>query len=457
MSSFEWTRGPASSAQQGGAIGGAGFGLRQTDDGRVIVEHVAPGGAADKAGIRSGDWLVAVDGRAVAQLNGSQLVDSLRGPVGSQVVVVYVRGGSHPVQVTLTRTALGPAPSGEPPPPSAARAAPGALKLHVWTLRDPAANNCLAFSCLLPEGWQAQGHIQWMHEFSVLANLVLHASDPSSGAMIEWLPTQHFSYTDQMPGLLRPGQNWMGAIVAAPVTDPAWFVDGFWAPQALPHLRNRRPSAREDFPILAAQAVANDPGWQAQAVRLRYAFDHQGQPWEEDVHFTLAYAPITGGVAMWNVQSAYTCRAPRGQLDHHSATLKALVANAQFTPEWLAVYTVVRKLFRQGMAQQMADTAAFGRSLQQYNDHIRQLGQQLHEERMRSFDRIAESQREYLGGVETYTDPYAHQGVYLPTGYSECWVNEKGECLLSTQAGFNPNIGDTSHWLKMERRDPMRR
>ena len=75
---------------------------------------------------------------------------------------------------------------------------------------------------------------------------------------------------------------------------------------------------------------------------------------------------------------------------------------------------------------------------------------------MKSFDRIAESQREYLGGVETYTDPFQRQGFYLPAGYKEYWANPKGEVILSEQTGYNPNVGDVNDWRKMERRDPMR-
>ena len=174
------------------------------------------------------------------------------------------------------------------------------------------------------------------------------------------------------------------------------------------------------------------------------------------MYFTLAYAPVNNGVAMWNVQRAYTCVAPKGGLDANVALIKAVVANASFTPEWLATYSVVQQLRRQGLQQQMADTAAFGRKLQDYTAHIRQLGQQMHEERMKSFDRIAESQREYLGGVETYTDPFQRQGFYLPAGYKEYWANPKGEVILSEQTGYNPNVGDVNDWRKMERRDPMR-
>lgn len=460
---------PASTkAQQEVTIGGAGIGLKPTEDGRIIIERVAPDGPAAKAGIEPGDWLVGVDRRAVAELNGSQLVDAVRGPIGSKVVLVYVRGNAAPVSATVIRAGLGAAPaepSAQPPlqsanplqkPTAVAAPAKGAMKFTQQTIKDPAANNLSAVTFLLPQGWQSQGQIVWLHEFSVLANLRLRLWDTNTSTTIEWLPTQHFSYTDQLPGLLKPGANWMGAILAAPVTDPIQFVESFWTPQVLPHLRNLRPTVREDFPGIARQAVANDPGWQARAVRLRYAFEQQGKPWERDVYFTLAYAPVNAGVAMWNVQRAHTCFAPKGRLDASAILIKAVIANVNFTSEWLATYSVVKQLQRQGLQQQMADTAAFGRKLQDYTAHIRQLGQQMHEERMKSFDRIAESQREYLGGVETYTDPYQRQGVYMPAGYKEYWVNQKGEVVLSEQTGYNPNVGDTSDWRKMERRDPMR-
>lgn len=459
-------------AQQSGDAGGAGIGLKPTTDGRIMIERVAPNGPAAKAGILPGDWLVGVDRRPVAELDGSQLVEAIRGPVGSKVVLVYVRGNAAPVSATVTRGALGATPTEpaaqravQPPvppagsvqkPPAIAAAAKGTMRFTQQTIKDPAANDVSAVTFLLPQGWQFDGQIVWLHQFSVLANLRLRLWDTNTSTTIEWLPTQHFSYTDQLPGLLQPGANWMGGVVAAPVTDPIQFVEYFWTPQALPHLRNRRPTARDDFPGIAHQAVANDAGWQAKAVRLRYTFEQQNQPWEQDVCFTLAYAPVKAGVAMWNVQRAYTCFAPKGGLDAHASLIKAVIANVNLTPEWLATASVVKQLQRQGFQQQMADTAAFGRKLQDYTAHIRQLGQQMHEERMKSFDRIAESQREYLGGVETYNDPYQRQAVFMPAGYKAYWVNQKGEVVLSEQTGYNPNAGDVNDWRKMERRDPMR-
>jgi hypothetical protein len=44
--------------------------------------------------------------------------------------------------------------------------------------------------------------------------------------------------------------------------------------------------------------------------------------------------------------------------------------------------------------------------------------------------------------------------VQLPSGYREAWVNGRGEYILSNDAGFNPNVGDTTEWRHMDRRDP---
>lgn len=457
-----------SAAAQDAAIGGAGVGIKQADDGRVIIERVAPDGPAAKAGIQPGDVLVGVDKLRVADLNGSQLVDAIRGPIGSKVVLVYFRGdAAEPTYATVIRASLGPAAAVAPPVPDVPRqpdrpaAAPvapqGAMKFRAQTIKDPAAQNCDAVTFLVPDGWQAQGEIAWLHNFSVLANLRLRIADPASGTTLDWLPTMHFSWTDQLQGLMQPGMNWQGALTIPPIADPSQFVQTFYAPQALSHLRGLQPIAREDFPKLAQAAVAGSPGWQAQAVRLRYAFEVQGKPWEQDVCFTLAYAPAASGVAQWNVQNAMSATAPRGELDKRSAVIKATVANVQYTPQWLATLSVVKQLFRQGLQQQMADTAAFGQRLQEYNAHIQQLSQQIHDERMKSMDRIAESQREYLGGVETVVDPYQRLSLYIPAGYKEQWVNQRGEIILTDQVGYNPNIGDTNEWRHLERLDPMRR
>lgn len=100
------------------------------------------------------------------------------------------------------------------------------------------------------------------------------------------------------------------------------------------------------------------------AYRLRYEFKANGRSWEEDVSFALLYS---GSPALnsWFVNFAYTVRAPQGELDRNAGMISTIVASRTSTPEWEATLLLVRQLFTQGLHQQMADTAAFGRTLAQ--------------------------------------------------------------------------------------------
>jgi RNA polymerase sigma-70 factor (ECF subfamily) len=68
-------------------------------DFRVIEPRIAgvrPGSAAARAGLSTGDWFVAVDGRSVERLNGIGVVGLIeRRPVGSEVTVTVRRGAER--------------------------------------------------------------------------------------------------------------------------------------------------------------------------------------------------------------------------------------------------------------------------------------------------------------------------------------------------------------------------
>ena len=72
-------------------------------DGRALVDRVLAGSPADKAGIKSGDTIQMIDGKACADLGPIAIALWLGGPVGSQVQVT-INGR----QLTLTRAARPP-------------------------------------------------------------------------------------------------------------------------------------------------------------------------------------------------------------------------------------------------------------------------------------------------------------------------------------------------------------
>lgn len=83
------------SAVSGGAgleLAGIGAGLGQNADG-VFVATVFGGDPAERAGLHSGDRIVAIDGEDAAGMSVADAVQRLRGPVGTTVGLSVRRGG----------------------------------------------------------------------------------------------------------------------------------------------------------------------------------------------------------------------------------------------------------------------------------------------------------------------------------------------------------------------------
>ncbi|MEZ5666243.1 MAG: S41 family peptidase [Alphaproteobacteria bacterium] len=75
-------------------FGGVGITISATTDEGVDVLAVLPGTPAELAGVQVADRIVAVDGESVIGLNVRDVVNRLRGPIGSQVMLTLHRGGN---------------------------------------------------------------------------------------------------------------------------------------------------------------------------------------------------------------------------------------------------------------------------------------------------------------------------------------------------------------------------
>jgi hypothetical protein len=168
------------------------------------------------------------------------------------------------------------------------------------------------------------------------------------------------------------------------------------------------------------------------------------------VHLALLFAG-TPELTSWYVNFAYTTRAPKGQLDANAGLISTIVASRISSPQWEGMYRVVQQLFLQGI-QQLNDTAALGRALADHRAESQALQQQVIAERQASQDRIADLRGETLAGVQTYTDPVNGGFVQLPIGFDEYWVNDRGEYLSSSQAGFDPNTLNAGTWQRLQLR-----
>ncbi len=89
-------------------VGQSGLGLRVERRGNgLVIAEIVPGGPAALAGIRAGDRLLAVDGRALGAADPGLAATLLEGPEGSEVTLTLLRGGRRR-QVELLRELLVP-------------------------------------------------------------------------------------------------------------------------------------------------------------------------------------------------------------------------------------------------------------------------------------------------------------------------------------------------------------
>jgi C-terminal peptidase prc len=80
--------------------------------GSIVITQPFPAGPAARAGIRTGDVVVAIDGEPVAGRTLGDVVDQIAGPVGAQVLLGLQREGVGEFEVNITRRELDMAAAG---------------------------------------------------------------------------------------------------------------------------------------------------------------------------------------------------------------------------------------------------------------------------------------------------------------------------------------------------------
>ena len=85
-----------------GKFGGLGIEITM-EDGVVKVVSPIDDTPAAKAGMKSGDLIIGVDGESIRGLSINESVSKLRGPVGSKVIITVVRDKQDPYEIEIKR------------------------------------------------------------------------------------------------------------------------------------------------------------------------------------------------------------------------------------------------------------------------------------------------------------------------------------------------------------------
>jgi hypothetical protein len=88
------------------AYAGVGFRFTRQPDKQFVVDYAFGGSPAERAGIRSGDVLLAVDGRSLAGMTAEEAAGLIRGPFGTTVGLTLLRAAAETLSFQVERRSI---------------------------------------------------------------------------------------------------------------------------------------------------------------------------------------------------------------------------------------------------------------------------------------------------------------------------------------------------------------
>ncbi len=353
------------------------------------------------------------------------------------------------------------------------------LKRHV--IVDQSANNMPAMTVYVPEDWQFQGAVLWdLQSFIHPARITFQARGPKDGAEILYIPIMAFGFST--PSTYQEGQKNGGTVVRRPMKSEALLRE------ILPHLRKQaanlqvksveRPKDVEAYiqaeidkgrAQLQTQRLPSQeaPSLEFDLAVMTVTYTENGRPFEERLLSIITYLKSATAMRMLDARArpymqryestTWTClpivsvRAHAGTLQAHDFEFKVVGDNIVQNPTWTAsIDAVGQKLIMDNFNQAVISHQKIRESINSTHDYVMKRQREAQASRQASQDRILQRRVDDIRGVERYNTRES-SGVALPSGYNHVWEARDGTVILQNDSFFNPNLGSTKDWQKIER------
>jgi hypothetical protein len=348
-------------------------------------------------------------------------------------------------------------------------------RLVYFDCHDP-QTGLTAFQLLIPSGWQTQGGIQWVNNHLSPARAHLVFTSPNGPEAIEIFPGDNFGFTsDPMMQMSIPrGGNFYGAEFLPP-------HNGLQAVQAvilpryrqIPNIEIVNHELAPDLTQKAMQGVVPSPNssvW-AEGFRVLVRYSLQEQPMLEEIAGAITCLQLQTPSMMGMAQTVYWAttlllggRSTEDRFEHWRPIFRKSLASVNMNPQWVAIVKQITQQMGQGVianVRQMGQAAiAQGKQLSQMSDMIYEQGRKnsqamdaAHDNwraRQDSQDRVHDQWVHTIRGTEEFFDPNKGQNVELDSSYKQVWSNASGEYILSDDVLFDPNVGSTTNWTKLD-------
>lgn len=310
---------------------------------------------------------------------------------------------------------------------------------------DNEGTGLVAATCLIPEGWTIKDKLYWEYKDPTVPIRFESTLQKADGKMLiqSYPDSRHSWYTGPS------GSNGY--------RPPSDIIDGLKF--LIKIERKGKVISYVDQKILADQHQnSNQQGslvkatYQLGMVRVEYAED--GQTMEEEFYGQLDISDVSTPTALgnskgliWGASNLYSLKAPKGSLNECRKIAQTVRYSARITKPFYNRLAQVMRLLSDQYYQQIYQAGQISKIISQTNDQMIANIDASYRSSQKSADRTNNQFSDYMRGVDRWTDGGSE--VQLPSGYSDAWVNDRGEYLLSNTHGYNPGTDYGGSWKEL--------
>ncbi|MBP8725657.1 MAG: hypothetical protein KBF37_09090 [Saprospiraceae bacterium] len=322
------------------------------------------------------------------------------------------------------------------------------LRLKRYDIVDRQGTGLVAVSCLIPEHWQVRDQVFWDYQDATqpLRYQGLF-QDPGGALAVQIYPDVRSVYS----------QGPMGTSGYPPPRDVQSALRDFIGQQ-----RGQTGFRVVDSKVVAQSGPRDNyisgtyfqTTTQSGFMRIAYN-DHQG-PVEEEFYAqleltnSLSQGVVALGGVIWSFHGIYSCKAPQGKLENSRQIAMTLKSSSKLNLPFYNRYMQLVQFLSDESYRRIFAAGEVSRIFSQTSAQISQSITDSYWQTQRAYERSNTQFSDYLRGVDRYQDGQSQ--VQLPSGYSNAWVNDRGEYLLTETQAFDPNHQLDGNWRALQRR-----
>lgn len=152
----------------------------------------------------------------------------------------------------------------------------------------------------------------------------------------------------------------------------------------------------------------------------------------------------------WSMGDLFSCKAPINKMELCRMLAMTIRTSKKPTIAFYNIYNQVIELSKLKGNQKSTLFEQVSKITQRVSDEVPQKIKEEYKNLQQAKDLNNTQFGIYVGGIELYKDEN-HVSVLLPAGYQKAWKNESGDCMMSLNSAYEPNVSENVNWKLLEK------